>query len=99
MPGRRLSRRPRASRRPRLTPRGPRTAARAAAGPASVHEFPNPPREHPPLGVVMDQGQGIPVGVAGLVGSTETTQQLAARRVEVAIVLEGELVDEAETGL
>ena len=39
-----------------------------------------------------------PVGVAGLVGATEAAQQLAARRVQVAVVVELEPIDDVEPG-
>ncbi len=47
----------------------------------------------------MSQRQRAAVGVVGLVGSTEAAQQLAPRRVQVAIVLECELIDDAEARL
>src|SRR6478672_11450590 len=62
-------------------------------------ELRQPPFEQSPLGVVVDQGQCAAVRVAGFVGATEPAQQLAPRRVQVAIVLEGQLINDAEARL
>ena len=47
----------------------------------------------------MDQRQRAAVGLAGLRGPTEAAQQLAPGRVQVAVVLEGEAVDDVEPRL
>ena len=73
--------------------------ASAPGGAARSVELRQPPLEQAPLGVVVDQRERTAVGVAGLVGAAETAQQLAARRVQVAVVLEGEAVDDGEPRL
>ena len=62
-------------------------------------ELRDPPLEEPPLGVVVDQRQRPTVGVARLIGSAEAAQQLAARGVQVPVVLQGEAVDDVEPRL
>ncbi len=47
----------------------------------------------------MDQRQRTAVGVSGLFRSSEAAQQLAPRRVQVAVVLEGEAIDDPEPRL
>ena len=44
----------------------------------------------------MDQRQRAAVGIAGLCSATEAAQQLAPRRVQVAVVVEIEAIDDAE---
>src|SRR2546429_5962419 len=49
--------------------------------------------EKAPLGPVVGEGAGPPEGVASLVDASEASQQLAPRGVQVAEVVEAELVD------
>jgi hypothetical protein len=68
-------------------------------GAGSRAEFCQPPLEQTPLGVVVDQRQRTAVGVASLSGATEAALQLAPGRVQVAVVLEGEAIDDLEPRL
>src|SRR6478672_9400795 len=63
---------------------------------SAATELRQPPLEQAPLGLVVDQCQRTAVGVAGLRGATEAAEQLAPRRVQVAVVLEGEAIDDVE---
>jgi hypothetical protein len=47
----------------------------------------------------VDERERAEVGVARLRGAAEPAQQLAAGRVQVAVVLEGEAIDDGEPGL
>jgi hypothetical protein len=49
-----------------------------------------------PLGVVVYESQCAMVGLAGVFGASEPTEQLASRCVEIAVVLEVELLDHLE---
>ena len=51
------------------------------------------------LGVVVDERQRALVGGAGGVGAAEPAEQLAAGRVQVAVVVEIERVDELQAAL
>src|SRR6266545_3758779 len=62
--------------------------------PADVRQ---PPLEQAPLGVVVHQSEGSPIRLAGLVHSTQAPQQLTAHRMQVAVVLQREAVDDLET--
>lgn len=54
------------------------------------------PLEQSPLGVVMDERKRTTVGVEGVVEATQPTQRLGTRRVQVAMGLEIELIDDAK---
>ena len=58
-------------------------------------ELGEPPLEQPSLGVVVRELERASVGLARLRGAAEPAQQLAARRVQVAVVVEREAVDDA----
>src|SRR5687768_575337 len=68
----------------------------AGHGSAELHQ---PPLDQAPLRVIVNQRQGTVVGLARLFRSTETAEQLAPRRVKVAVVLESEAVDDLEPRL
>lgn len=57
------------------------------------------PLEQTPLGVVVDQRPGTSIGLARPLRSAEAAQQLAPCRVQVALVLEDEPIDDIEPGL
>src|SRR5215218_10103239 len=71
-------------------------SSRACSWAGSCVELRQPPLEEAPFGVVVDQGQGSVIGLAGLLRAPETPQQLAARRVQVVVVLQGEAVDDLQ---
>src|SRR5437867_12330759 len=58
-----------------------------------------PPLEQTPLGVVVDQCQCSTVRITRLFRSAESSQQLAPRRMQVAVVLQWEAVDDLEARL
>ena len=62
-------------------------------------ELGEPPLQQPPLGVVVDELQRPPVGVAGIVLPAQAAQQLAAGGVEVAVVVELQPVDDRQRRL
>ena len=52
-----------------------------------------------PLGLVVDEREGAAEGSARLRGAPQAAQQLAARRVQVAVVVELEAIDDVEPRL
>src|SRR5216117_2440061 len=70
-----------------------------ADGAGSPAELRQPPLEQVPLGVVVDQRQRPAEGIASLLRSTEAPQQLTPRRVEVAVIVEIEAIDDVEPRL
>src|SRR6476661_11145707 len=81
------------------TPRQARDQAPPSSLPgrtAGSTKLRQPPLEQAPLGLVVDQCQRTAVGVAGLRSATEAAEQVAPRRVQVAVVLEGEAIDDVE---
>ena len=87
------------------TPAGGETCVGVTNGFSTVWSFPvavelrDPPLEETPLGVVVGQHQRPTVRVARLIGPAETAQQLAARGVQVPVVLQAEPVDDVEPRL
>src|SRR5687768_8113882 len=67
-----------------------------AGGPAELR---HPPFEQTPLGAVVGQRQCTIEGGVGLLRPAETTEELASRGVEVAIVLQVEAIDDVEPRL
>src|SRR6266511_3873909 len=76
--------------------RGSSPSSGWAGNPAELRE---PPLEQAPLGVVMDQRQRSTVRITGLFRSAESPQQLGPRRVQVAVVVEVEAIDDDEPRL
>src|SRR3954468_3963451 len=62
-------------------------------------QLPQPPLEQPALALVVRELERAGVGVARLGVAPETPQQLAARGVLVAVVVEREAVDDRQAGL
>src|SRR4051794_28963387 len=58
-----------------------------------------PPLEEPALGVVVCELERGAQRVASLLGATQAPQQLAARRVQVVVVAELEVLDDRQPGL
>src|SRR5438132_1031679 len=81
---------------PSASGESPTSSPSGAGGRAELRQS---PFEQAPLGVVVDQRQRTAVGLAGLRSATEAAQQLAPRRVQVAVVLEVEAIDDAEPRL
>ena len=67
---------------------GPPVLRRGLEDRSEVAELGQPALEQAPLGVVVGERERAPVGARGLVGASEPAQQLAAGRVQVAVVLE-----------
>ncbi|HEX2699641.1 MAG TPA: hypothetical protein VHM89_05480 [Acidimicrobiales bacterium] len=70
--------------------------ARIGARPAAQHR--PSPLEQPPFGVVVHERQGPVIGVERLVRATEAVQQLGSGRVQVAVAVQRQLVDDAQAG-
>ena len=62
-------------------------------------ELVKPPLQEALLGVVVGERQRPVVGVAGLRATVEAAQQIAAGRVQVAVVVELEAIDYLQAGL
>src|SRR5262245_50675152 len=74
-------------------------SSRACSWAGSAVELRQPPMEQAPLGVVVDQGQGSAVRLAGLERAPEAPQQLTARGVQVVVVPQGEAVGDLQARL
>src|SRR5438067_12440685 len=78
----------------------PGAASSSAAGGAGVRiERAQPAFEKAPLGIVVSEFERAAVGSAGLVDAREPAQDLGAGRVQVAIVVELEPVEDGKRGL
>jgi hypothetical protein len=72
------------------------TSELRSGGTAAGAGFGLSPLEQSPLGVVMDERKRTTVGVEGVVEATQPTPRLGTPRVQVAMGLEIELIDDAK---
>src|SRR3954452_5620560 len=83
---------------PACTTRTPCSRQSGCSGMRSAY-LRQPPLEQAPLGVIGRQLDRAGVRVARLVGPAEPAQQLAACRVEVAVLVKLDALDDREAGL